>query len=167
MKKTEHFKPSEFLCPCCGRGENEIDQRLVDMLEKLRTALNAESIIITSGYRCNNHDREVGGSGSGMHTLGGAADIIAYKKNQQSYESLTIAREAEKIGFNGIGIIDAVACHVDIRGAIPYANNHWFGNEITGATYTTFKDKGEEIYFENTSPAICPHCGGKIKIEKG
>lgn len=166
MTKTEHFAPEELMCPCCGRGETQTDQRLIDMLEQLHKAMNAKSIVITSGYRCPSHDKEVGGTGDGMHTKGGACDIIVYKKNGLPYTSLTVAREAEKIGFAGIGIIDVYACHVDIRGKIQYANDHWYGNEATGENYKTFTGMGEEIYREDTYPC-CPYCGKKIKIEKG
>lgn len=171
MIQSEHFKPNEFLCPCCGRGEKEIDQLLVEKLEVLRENMNAKSIIITSGYRCKQHDKEIGGTGAGMHTTGGACDIVVYKKNGDRYNSFTIAREAEKIGFNGIGIIDNTACHVDIRGNIPYINNHWFGNEKTNEIYTTFAGMGEKIYYEEnlgtTSRFTCPHCGKVISVEKG
>lgn len=166
MRETKHFKPKEFFCSCCGKGESEVNQILIDMLEKLHTAMNANAIYITSGYRCPKHDKAVGGSGAGMHTLGGAADIVVYRTEHIPYSSFTVAREAEKIGFTGIGIISNDACHVDIRGKIPYVNNHWFGNELTGETYTTFAGKGEKI--TNTEACInCPHCGKKIKVEKG
>lgn len=137
------------------------------MLEKLHTAMNAKEIWITSGYRCVKHDREVGGSGTGMHTLGGAADIVVFNMNGNAYSSFAIAREAEKIGFTGIGIIDNTACHVDIRGKIPYVNNKWFGNEKTGETYSTFAGKGEAIVESGSAYISCPHCGKKIKISKG
>lgn len=163
MNNTEHFKDYEFMCPCCG--VEKMDNRIISMLETLRTALNAKSIVITSGYRCEKRDREVGGI-IGMHNKGGACDIIAYKKSGERYSAFTIAEQAEKIGFTGIGIIDSTACHVDIRGTIPYSNNHWFGNEQNGETYTTFSGMGEKI--ENVShETLCPHCGKKIKIERG
>lgn len=168
MIATEHFKVNEILCPCCGRGESEMEQLIMEKLETLRENMNAKSIVITSGYRCNNHDKEVGGNGHGMHTLGGACDIVVYKKNGERYTSFAVAREAEKVGFNGIGIIDDSACHVDIRGYIKYANSHWFGNEKTNEIYTTFASMGEEVYYgDSVNKTYCPHCGKKIMVIRG
>lgn len=167
MTASKHFKVNEFLCPCCGRGEAEISQGLVAMLEKLREKMNSTAIIITSGYRCNQHDREVGGSGTGMHTKGGACDIVVYKENGLPYDSFTVAECAESIGFTGIGIIDDTACHVDIRGTIPYVNSKWFGNERTNEIYTTFKGMGRIEIVSRETTFACPHCGKNIIIKKG
>lgn len=144
MKLTKHFDSSEFRCKC-GCGVENVDKRLVEKLETLRERLNASAIIISSGFRCPNHDRAVGGSGCGMHTLGGAVDIMALKEDKNPYTSLTVAEVSESVGFTGIGIIDNIYTHLDIRGTIPYINNLWFGNEKTGATYKTFKGMGEKI----------------------
>ena len=54
--------------------------------------------------------------------------------------SFAVAAIAEDLGlFNGIGIIDDSYVHLDIRGIIPYSNSHWFGSEVDGTNYTTFK----------------------------
>lgn len=144
-KLSAHFSASEFRCKC-GCGREDINTTLVVMLEKLRDALNAKAIIVSSGVRCPQHDKAVGGSGNGMHTLGGAADICAQKQDGSFYTSLTICEQAERIGFNGVAVIDDTYAHVDIRGIIKYVNNHWFGDERDSSkVFKTFKGLGERI----------------------
>lgn len=142
-KITEHFDDSEFRCKCgCNGCIANIPH--VERLEKLRSALNAKSIVISSGYRCPSHSVRVGGSSNDAHTLGFATDIIAYKKDGNPYSSVTVAKEAEKIGFGGIGLIDGNYVHVDSRDCNKYSNNHWFGDERTGANITTFQTMESE-----------------------
>ena len=130
-KVTEHFDDSEFRCKC-GCNGCIINVPFVGRLEQLRTALNAKSIVISSGYRCPTHSVRVGGSSNDAHVLGFAADVIAYKQDGTPYSSVTVAKEAEKIGFGGIGLIDNNYVHVDSRDCNKYANSHWFGDERTG-----------------------------------
>lgn len=137
MKLTEHFDSTEFACPHCGR--DDINKELVERLERLFAAIGADKIIISSGIRCPDYSVSVGGFTNDMHTKGGAADLIVYK-NGKPMSSFAVCAIAETTGlFNGIAIIDDSYCHLDIRGDIPYTNNHWFGNEVTGENYTTFK----------------------------
>ena len=135
---TEHFDSYEFDCPHCG--ENKILKSFVERLEKLHKILNARSIIVSSGYRCPEHSVAVGGYDNDAHVMGFGADIIAYKQDGNAYTSKTVAYYAEKLGFGGIGIIDDYYCHVDTRDENKYANNHWFGNELTGENYSTFQN---------------------------
>lgn len=136
MKITTHFDTSEFRCNC---GKEGINNELVERLERLFAAIGADKIIISSGYRCPDCSVAVGGYRNDMHTLGGAADLVVYKDGKPM-SSFAVAAIAEDLGlFNGIGIIDDNYVHLDIRGVIPYSNNHWFGNEVSGENYTTFK----------------------------
>ena len=157
MKLAEHFDSSEFTCKC-GCGGNKIDQRLVDMLEKLFKLMNARVIIVTSGYRCPTHSVRVGGSPSDAHTLGYAADIKVQKQNGSWYTAEDIAEAAERIGFGGIGLMSG-ACHVDIRHLGGYKNSHWFGDERTGNdNIRTFqrgtKFEGEVTKATSSTPKI-------------
>lgn len=152
---SAHFTEEEMTCKC-GCKQMKANPTLITMLEALRSQMNAKAIIINSGYRCPTHDKRVGGSGSGAHTLGYAADIKVQKQDLSYYKSFTIAEQAEKLGFGGIGVGlgDGVSCHVDVRHIGGYANSHWFGNEQTGETYNTFKGMGETINTDgSTTPA--------------
>lgn len=70
--KVEYFTPKEFICPCCSGGL--ISAQLVYALDILRMAW-AAPIRVNSGYRCEKHNREVGGVPPSRHLLGLAADI--------------------------------------------------------------------------------------------
>ena len=56
--KATYFKDYEFACRCCGGLK--IEQELVKALDQLRGDFG-KPIIITSGYRCERHNANVGG----------------------------------------------------------------------------------------------------------
>ena len=140
---SEHFDLVEFVCPCCRQANP--DSELVNKLEKLHDLMGAKAIIITSGYRCPDHSAAVGGYRNDAHTRNIAVDIKVQKLNGGWYSGLDIAEAAERVGFSGIGVIDGTACHVDIRNANNYSNDHWFGNEQTGENYITTFQRGTEF----------------------
>lgn len=137
-KVTEHFKVSEFRCRCGVSHDILISDDLVQKLEKLRGKLNCSKIIINSGYRCSKHDRNVGGSGSGQHTTGKAADIVCYGADGKAISSKIVTCAAQDIGFSGIANIDSTytATHVDV------ASRKWYGDE----TKTTAKSVTDDFY---------------------
>ena len=102
---SPHFNVSEFQCKCGGAHETPIDENLVTMLEKLYDALDCSAIIISSGYRCIQHDKAVGGNGGGYHTKGQAADICCYAKNGAVISSKIVCCTAQDLGFGGIANI--------------------------------------------------------------
>lgn len=102
---SPHFNVQEFKCKCRQPHDILIAEELVDNLEKLYSALNCSKIIVTSGYRCVAHDKNVGGSGSGQHTKGNAADICCYGQDGQPISSKIVCYKAQNIGFGGIANI--------------------------------------------------------------
>jgi hypothetical protein len=52
-------------------------QKTADLLELVRTALGDVDIFVTSGYRCEELNEEVGGVANSQHMTGQAADFIA------------------------------------------------------------------------------------------
>lgn len=75
---SKHFNKAEFACKCgCGFGlkDGDIDPALVQRLEELRENFG-KPIYITSGCRCDKHNRKVGGAQFSQHKLGTAADIM-------------------------------------------------------------------------------------------
>jgi uncharacterized protein YcbK (DUF882 family) len=73
MKLSENFTQAEFACRCqCGF--DGIDQDIVDLVQKVRDFFDAP-VTITSGCRCPEHNKTVGGSPSSQHLLGTAADF--------------------------------------------------------------------------------------------
>ena len=77
---SPHFRKIEFRCGCGGKycdGYNgkEVDQRLLNILERIR-AYYGKPITITSGIRCQRFNDSLRGSiKTSVHRLGGAADI--------------------------------------------------------------------------------------------
>ena len=131
---SPHFNISEFRCKCGKEHETLNSPELIEKLEKLFTALNCSKIIVTSGYRCTAHDKNVGGSGTGQHTLGNAADICCYGQDGQPISSKIVCCKAQDIGFTGIANITAAYqyTHVDVR-----TGSKWYGDEVHGNSTVT------------------------------
>jgi len=96
FKLTKDFNLKEFQCPCCGSVK--IDSELIKRLQILRDRIS-KPIIVTSGYRCLSHNKEVGGVNTSYHTQGLAVDITA-----DGMELYKLLIEARIVGFKGIGI---------------------------------------------------------------
>lgn len=69
----KYFKKSEFICQC-GCNLNNIDIKLVKILDDIRQKFNS-SLVVTSGCRCYNHNKKVGGVQGSRHVFGKAADF--------------------------------------------------------------------------------------------
>ena len=69
---TKDFTEEEFECPCCGKVK--ISFPLVELLQQLRDVIK-KPVIVTSGYRCQQYNRNVGGYVHSKHMEGKAADI--------------------------------------------------------------------------------------------
>ena len=126
---SPHFNAREFRCQCGQPHETLIASELIDKLEALYTALNCSKIIVTSGYRCPNHDKAVGGTSSGQHTKGTAADVCCYGQDGQPISSKTVCCKAQDLGFGGIANITSSYqyTHLDVR-----TSGKWYGDEIHG-----------------------------------
>jgi len=101
-----HFKDREFTCNCCGKGK--VDPLLIAKLEVLRSLLGDKPIIITSGYRCEKHNRKVGGASGSQHLKGKAADIVV--RGLKPYQ---VYYYADKVFANGGVGIYKKHIHVD------------------------------------------------------
>ena len=140
MKITEHFDSNEFLCEC-GCGRMNMKNSTIEHFEQFFGTLDGvDKIIVTSGCRCPSCSVSVGGYADDTHTVGIAADIVAYDRIGNLISPWKIAEAAEKLGFNGIGIM-STAFHCDERTTENYKNGHWFGDETTGKNIDTFITK--------------------------
>ena len=108
---VKYFKKSEFKCKCgkCGGFPVEPDEKLVELLEKIREHFNAP-VTITSGVRCKTHNTNVGGASSSQHLKGTAADIKV--KGVAPEKVAAYAETLLKTG--GIGRYSTFT-HVDVR----------------------------------------------------
>ena len=123
-KITANFQYKEFDCQgsgCCST--TIIDEKLVSYVQQIREHFN-KPITITSPYRCEIHNRRVGGGTLSYHMQGRAADIVV-----QGVSSREVAKYAESIGILGIGLYetatDGYFTHIDTRTEKCY----WYGQK--------------------------------------
>lgn len=92
-----HFTREEMSCKHCGKAP--MSATFMDKLEDLRKVYG-RPMVITSGYRCPEHNSQVSNTGlTGPHTTGRAVDIAV--RGADAHELLGLAMER---GFFGIGI---------------------------------------------------------------
>lgn len=101
----DYFKDEEFDCPCCGK--NKMTEEFKQDIDVARHIAEVP-FIINSGYRCEKHNKEVGGSETSSHLKGIAADI----KAETSRTRFKIVEALMAVGFTRIGIGDNFI-HVD------------------------------------------------------
>ena len=109
---SKNFTPREFRCPDCGRVR--VEEKLVQGLQKLRDKTD-RPIIVTSGYRCNEHNREVGGSENSLPLTGQAADITCAGMSllRLYFEAIGVPEFQD----GGVGLYSQNNfIHVDVRG---------------------------------------------------
>ncbi|MBA7543348.1 hypothetical protein ES705_35679 [subsurface metagenome] len=115
IKIATHFNLSEFACPCCNHVM--LHPRLLGKLVELRNILE-RPVYVTSGYRCFEHNRKVGGVTNSYHCIGLAADIKVKDINL-----IELLGYAEEIDFNGIGFYEKKNfLHLDVR---PTRRTRW------------------------------------------
>ena len=113
FRNIKYFKYSEFTCHC-GCGYNRVDIRLVKILDNIREHYGKPAII-TSGVRCEKHNREVGGVEGSWHTKRKAADFYI-----NGVSSSELNRYCSNLRDQGVlrycYAIDSGAVHIDIGG---------------------------------------------------
>tara|TARA_R110000850_G_scaffold148827_2_gene271116 strand:+ start:1980 stop:2330 length:351 start_codon:yes stop_codon:yes gene_type:complete len=74
VKLSNNFSREEFKCNCGECEYDTVDSKLVEVLQDIRGKY-AASVTVTSGNRCPEYNKEVGGSERSQHMRGRAADI--------------------------------------------------------------------------------------------
>ena len=115
---TENFKKSEFDCKCgCEMTEDVLVNitKLANQLQYVRDNV-ARPIDINSGYRCEAHNKAVGGSENSQHLLGKAADIVIQGLDPvlDTYDYLEELILSGEILQGGLGMYQTFT-HYDIR----------------------------------------------------
>ena len=118
---SRYFSRSEFRCKgedChesgignCGQGTVDID--LLDCLNDLREYTGCR-IDITSAHRCENHNKDVGGSERSQHLHGRAADFIIEGVHPHEAYNLVVKRHPHM----SAGKYDTFT-HIDSRSGDP------------------------------------------------
>ena len=117
---SKNFTVGEFLCRC-GCGKALVDDKLVDYLQQIRKHFG-EAVTITGPYRCEAHNKAVGGAAGSLHVKGMAADITV-----NVVAPAEVAKYAESIGVKGIGLYegkDGNFVHIDTRDK----KSFWYGH---------------------------------------
>lgn len=122
---SEHFSEEELSCHHCG--ECIISDRLLELLEQLRYNAGGLPLEISSGYRCEIHNREVGGAENSQHVKGTAVDILCP-------DHLTMGEflwYVQQLPFDGVGYYyrDEYSgwIHVDVRDGGVDGGYYWEG----------------------------------------
>lgn len=100
-----YFSRREIECGC-GCGEAYVDPTFLDIMNDIRDKYGSP-IIVNSWYRCEAHDKSIGGKGN--HTTGMAVDI----KVGSSKERKRLILVADRTGITRIGI-GSNFLHLDI-----------------------------------------------------
>ena len=90
---SKNFNRSEFACKC-GCGFETVDTWILDACQLIRHQFG--SAIITSGCRCPEHNKKVGGKPNSKHVQGCAADIRAAGGNPLEWRITVESRYPER-----------------------------------------------------------------------
>ena len=107
----KHFTIDEFKCTHCGTEEMKED--FLIMLDRAREEAGVP-FKITSGYRCDEHNKAIGGATHSAHTTGYACDI-ACANSEHRFKIITALLGR---GFNRIGVSKQFI-HVDCDPSLP------------------------------------------------
>ena len=114
--KSPCFKMEEFSWRChyddCKQSNQFMDERFLEILFKMRAQVDFP-FLITSGFRCERHNSNVGGAKNSYHTKGLAADIAC----SNDYDRYELIEQAIAHGLTVIVYRSFV--HVDLRPGLP------------------------------------------------
>lgn len=102
-----YFQEEEFVCRC-GCGLNLVKPALIQQLSVARHAAGVP-FAVTSGTRCEAHNRKEGGKPTSAHLTGEAADVLVTSGQQR----FAVVRGLVLAGFNRIGVAKSFV-HADI-----------------------------------------------------
>lgn len=120
---SQHFTHAELNCRCGCKPPTGVAinlARLASALEAIRVLVGGP-IHVTSGYRCPEHNRRVGGADMSQHTQGLAADIVV--KGMTPRKVASLAARVPVLAAGGIGTYRGWV-HVDVR---PNGPARWQG----------------------------------------
>lgn len=115
---STNFWKYEFRCPCkkCRRKKVLVDDLLLFKLEMVRIELGSKPMTITSGNRCEEENKRIGGHPNSPHLprpKGKGADTKVKGKTP-----LEVGLAAEKVGGLRIGVARTY-CHLDVMPPSP------------------------------------------------
>ena len=90
-----HFRKQEFACRC-GCGYDNINLKVVKILEEIRAHFGGKPVIVTSGCRCEKHNKKVGGIKGSKHLEGLACDFYIKGVSTQDLLNYTTSLMAKR-----------------------------------------------------------------------
>ena len=131
MQIGRYFKQSEFECPCCKQSSPST--RLVSILDTARAQLGP--LRINSSYRCEKHNKAVGGAVNSLHLPQDDGRVLAAdvtysdpgKRHGEHMLRLYITLENIARRYNepyGLGLY-ATFTHIDTRGEAGRTMARW------------------------------------------
>ncbi|WP_333896260.1 D-Ala-D-Ala carboxypeptidase family metallohydrolase [Brevundimonas aurantiaca] len=126
MWRWPHFSAKELSCKCGGRycrGQYFHNPDFLDGLEAVRGDMG-RPLVLTSGRRCERHNKAVDGASRSQHTIAIAGDV-----SLMGHDAVALARSAIRAGFRGVGFGRSFL-HLDWRATFtPFhyldAEAHW------------------------------------------
>ena len=112
---SAHFKLSEFKCKDGTAVPEKYYgncQRLMNLLEEIRTACGNRAVTVNSGYRTESYNKKVDGAKQSQHLYAAAADIKVSGKSASEVYKLCDRLVGNR---GGVGKYSAFT-HVDVRG---------------------------------------------------
>lgn len=106
---TENFSRKEFACKC-GCGFDTVDFKLLAILQALCEDIEQEagaevSMLITSGSRCEKHNKAEGGAPDSQHRYGRAADFkVFFRKSGQQIAPDWVYDKLDAMHPNALGL---------------------------------------------------------------
>ena len=93
---SKDFSRWEFACRC-GCGFKDVKHELVVVMQDIRD--NFGRVDITSGCRCADHNRDVGGAVHSRHLLGVACDFITEDGTPEQVQDYLDAKYPDTYGL--------------------------------------------------------------------
>lgn len=109
---SKNFVSDEFKCKCNRPTCNAsfISEELIQELEYIRAYFNSP-VRVNSGYRCQQHNQQIGGTVNSQHTYGRAADIDVAGVDPQKVQEYLKNRHQDKYGIGSYRTFT----HIDVR----------------------------------------------------
>lgn len=110
MNISANFKRSEFKCNCGVCDFDTVDVELINVLQDIRDHFN-NSVKVTSGNRCFNYNKSVGGADNSYHVRGRAVDIQVSNVQPQEVYNYLDNKYPNKFGLGSYSTFT----HIDTR----------------------------------------------------
>lgn len=115
---TNNFNISEFQCKCGCEMPEDVRKNIEKLAENLQIVRDIvdEPIKINSAYRCESHNRAIGGVSNSQHVKGNASDVVINSLSpKEVYTLFDKLMDGGFIAQGGLGLYNTFV-HYDTRG---------------------------------------------------